>query len=95
MASVNIGVTEPFTDCAAFLHDSKRLKEFAYSNGYLFFRGLLPSKEILELRNEILQVFARHGLLETGSSVDKGICNKGLYIDFENDRNPSVENKKI
>ena len=56
---------------------------------------MLPSKEILELRNESLQVFARHGLLETGSSVDKGICNKGLYIDFENDRNPLVENKKI
>ena len=41
---------------------------------------MLPSRKILELRNEILQVFLRHGLLETGSSVDKGIYNEILGL---------------
>ena len=70
----------PFTDCTNLISDRTRLLEHSRRNGYLFFRGLLPVKPVLELRQPVLRVAHQHKLLEPDTHPDAGIRRKGVFI---------------
>ena len=70
----------PFVDCTDFISDRSRLLEHSHQNGYLFFRGLLPTEPVFELRRQVLHVAAQHELLEPGTHLDAAIRRKGVFI---------------
>ena len=51
-------------DSTALLSDPQALRARADEDGYLFFRGLLPTEPVLELRRRILDVLAARGWLK-------------------------------
>ena len=82
---LNIG---PFVDCSDFLGNRDQLLSHVAENGYLFFRGLLPSDAVLQLRREVLQVAARHELLGDVTDTEDAICREGVFVS-ENDATPA------
>ncbi|WP_395094610.1 phytanoyl-CoA dioxygenase family protein [Armatimonas sp.] len=53
----------PFTDSTPLLSEGEALRARAATDGYLFFRGLLPAEAILPVRADLLEVVAKHGWL--------------------------------
>ncbi|MGN6609831.1 MAG: phytanoyl-CoA dioxygenase family protein [Jatrophihabitans sp.] len=53
--------TTVFRDSTDLLSDGEGLVARAETDGYLFFRGLLPRADVLELRAEILEVLSPYG----------------------------------
>ena len=70
----------PLVDCTEFLADAARLRTAARERGYLFFRGLLPVAEVLQVRRAVLQVVADHGALAEAAALDAGIARPGIYL---------------
>jgi hypothetical protein len=62
-------------DSTSLLDDPDRLRERAADDGYLFFRGLIPREPVLEVRHDLLQVFAESGWLDPSAPIDEGIVN--------------------
>lgn len=54
----------PFQDSTPLINDPDALQERARSDGYLFFRGLLPAGEPEALRDRLSAVCAAHGFYE-------------------------------
>ena len=50
-----------FTDSTPLLTDRAELRDRAARDGYLFFRGLLPVDDVMQLRADLLDVLRRHG----------------------------------
>ena len=57
-----------FTDSMLLIDDGDALRERAATDGYLFFRGLLPPDALLPVRADLLGVVAKHGWL-TGEAT--------------------------
>jgi hypothetical protein len=57
-----------FVDSTPILDDPAALRARADELGYLFFRGLLPADEVLDLRRRMLQVLAERGWLADASA---------------------------
>ena len=64
-----------FEDRTPLLDKPEELRRVAQENGFLFFRGLLPTGPILELRRQILEVVERHGWLKQGADLMEGIAD--------------------
>lgn len=64
-----------YPDATPLLADAPALRAQAARDGFLFFRGLLPRPEILELRRELLAVVERYGWLDTSAPLMDGIGN--------------------
>ena len=52
-----------FLDSTPILNNGDALRERAATDGYLFFRGLLPPEAILPVRTDLLAVVKKHGWL--------------------------------
>jgi len=75
------------TDC---LGDPERLRARAQQDGYLFFRGLLPAADVLQMRAELLEVVTRHGLRDArrdalDGTVDAASLNRVSAEDLRDD----------
>lgn len=57
-----------FVDSTDLLESPEELRARGYEDGYLFFKGLLPAAEVLDLRADILGVLAKYGWLKDGLS---------------------------
>lgn len=55
-----------FLDSTSLLGNPEALRRRAQEEGYLFFRGLLPQSDLLDLRGELLEVVERHGWRKPG-----------------------------
>ena len=55
-----------FVDSTSLLGNPQALRRRAQEEGYLFFRGLLPQSDLLDLRGELLEVVERHGWRKLG-----------------------------
>lgn len=58
---------ETYRDSTRLLGDGDSLRRRLSSDGYLFFRGLLPRDAALEVRDELLRVLEVSGWLEDGT----------------------------
>jgi len=54
---------KPFKESNKLLNDSSKLRKQLRDDGYLFFRGILPKNEILQLRSQILEICQKAGWL--------------------------------
>ena len=59
------------------LDDAEQLKARLDQDGYLFFRQLIESEPLLELRREMLDVMNRNGWLVAGSELMEGRSQRG------------------
>jgi hypothetical protein len=67
--------TAPFLDSRPVLDDPQELRARLDEHGYLFFSGLLPVQDVLEVRRQILEVLGRYGWLAAGSELMDGIAD--------------------
>ena len=73
MAKTQMKCVEPLFDATDLLDDPKALQARALKEGYLFFKNLLPIDEILNLREQILQIAHTHGWLHPTADVAEGL----------------------
>ena len=71
--------TEPFVDSTPILDDPEALLARVDEKGYLFFRGLLPVQDVLDVRRQILQVLDSQGWVSAGTELMDGIADVQAY----------------
>ena len=82
MAQQTMTNLEPFVDSTPLLDAPEALRERAAEQGYLFFRSLLDSESVLDLRRQILEVCQQHGWLDDDAPLMDGIARDGeLFIE--------------
>ena len=59
----------------ALLDDPQAMRRQMATDGYLFFRGLLPADEIAALRRRILQICDNYGWIAPGTELMDGIAD--------------------
>ncbi|MFC5407035.1 phytanoyl-CoA dioxygenase family protein [Cohnella soli] len=77
-ANVSDNPSEPtkgFTDATPLLHDPAGLRKQAEQDSYLWFKGLLPREQVLELRHSILQLLRDRQMLDPSYPLEQGIAN--------------------
>ncbi len=62
------------------LNEPKKLREFAKTEGYLFFKNLLPAEAVMALRNDVLEICKRHNFLKDKSILIDGVAAPGFVI---------------
>ncbi|MGH7143471.1 MAG: phytanoyl-CoA dioxygenase family protein [Planctomycetota bacterium] len=71
---------QPLVDSTNLLREPGALREQAREDGYLYFRGLLPRQELLDLRRKILELAHEAGWLQEGRPVMEGIAKPGTFV---------------
>ena len=64
-----------YEDVTSLLEDPSALRGRGRRDGLLFFRGLLPRKDVLEVRRDMLGVCRAQGWLKPGAAGSQGRCN--------------------
>lgn len=82
--------TRPFVDSTALLDDPQALRERAQSQGYLFFKQLLPAADLEQVRDDLLNVVNAHGWLDRSqpkqaARVNVPFINETQDIDMRTD----------
>jgi len=67
---------ETYVDSTELLSDPAGLRARAEAEGYLFFKGLLPTEPLLEVRRQILEILDRHGFLDQQAELMEGKVNE-------------------
>ena len=75
MAMTTMRDVQPYVDSMPLLTDPQALRQRARQDGCLFFRGLLPQDDVLDVRRQVLDVCARHDWLAEGSDLIEGIVH--------------------
>lgn len=68
-------ITSQLFDATPLLGDAEALRARAAADGYLFLRGFLERDDVLQLRQEILQIVANDGLLNPQYPLMAGITD--------------------
>ena len=73
---------ENFVDSTPLLDAADALRARATEQGYLFFRSLLDTESVLDLRRQILEVCQKHGWLDDDAPLMDGVSRDGqLFIE--------------
>ena len=76
-----MGKTLSFTVSNDLLDNPERLQERAKKDGYLFFRGLIDEKSIVNLRRDFLEICHQHGWAKGGEVLMEGIRTGGPFME--------------
>jgi hypothetical protein len=68
-------VVTGFADSTPLLGDAAALRARAETDGFLFFRGFLPTEPLWELRRQILQIVQRYGWLRRDAELMDGVAD--------------------
>ena len=80
MAQQTIINVEPFVDSTPLLDAPDALRERAAEQGYLFFRSLLDSESVLDLRRQILEVCQQARLARRRRALDGwSLARRGAF----------------
>jgi hypothetical protein len=74
MAMTPMKNVAPFKDATALLETPQKLQTFAEKEGYLFFKNLLPEKDVIALRNQILTLAQSYNWLAPNTPYQLGIA---------------------
>jgi hypothetical protein len=85
MAMAQMQSVTPYEDATPLLNNPAALQQRAAEQGYLFFKGLLPSQPILHLRRLILDRCQARDWLAADSETMDGIPREGFSIVEGND----------
>ncbi|MBJ7327349.1 MAG: hypothetical protein JHC52_08385, partial [Chthoniobacterales bacterium] len=62
-------------DSSPLLDDPQALRERAESDGYLFFKQLLPKEDVYAVRRDLLAVVENHGWRKPGQNAEGGVID--------------------
>lgn len=62
-------------DSSPLLDDPQALRERAESDGYLFFKQLLPREDVHAVRRDLLAVVEKHGWRKPGQDAEGGVID--------------------
>ena len=68
-------MTTAWQDCSGLLGDKTDLRQRVNQDGFGMFRGLVPKKDVLDLRRLILEMFNDRGWILDGTHVMDGIVD--------------------
>jgi len=68
---------DPLVDSTSLLNNPDALRRRAADDGYLFFRGLLPVNEVMQVRRDMLRTLDRIGWRTAGQNDLGGTLNTG------------------
>lgn len=74
MAMVTMKNVAPFQDATPMLEKPEQLRLFAQEEGYLFFKNLLPEKDIIDLRKPIIDIVQKYDWLAPNTPPQLGIA---------------------
>jgi len=69
-------VVTGFTDSTPLLESPGELRQRADEDGFLFFKGFLPTDLVLELRRQVLEILDGHGWLKKGVDLMEGVGDR-------------------
>jgi hypothetical protein len=72
-----------FDDATPLLSDPEALRAQADRDGYLFFKGLLPTEVVLDLRKQLLEVLDGFDWLRKDLDLMSGVANPATVRDME------------
>lgn len=72
-----------FEDATPLLDRPDALRGQADRDGYLFFRGLIPAEDILEVRRQLLGIMVRHKMVRADRDVMAGWVDHANVQDME------------
>ena len=72
---------EPFTVSNELIDQPEQLQKQAQQDGYLYFKGLIDSDSILNLRRNFLEICHRHSWAQGGDNLMDGIRIGGPYME--------------
>jgi hypothetical protein len=75
-----------FLDSTELLFDGCGLRTRLDRDGYVFIRGLLPTRTMLSVRERLLAIAAAGGWLDSGNPVEAGIANPAAACRDPEDR---------
>ena len=73
----------PFIESNSLLDDPASLRKRLRDDGYLFFRGILPQKDVLDLRRQILEICEQTGWLRPGSNPVDGLAGRSPVMEAD------------
>ncbi|MBD2868964.1 phytanoyl-CoA dioxygenase family protein [Paenibacillus arenilitoris] len=65
----------PFKNSAELLTQPEQLRQRAEEDGYLFIKGMLPADAVNSVRQDVLAVLDRHGLLDPAHAAETAMGN--------------------
>ena len=74
---------KPFKESNKLLNDSSKLRKQLRDDGYLFFRGIIPKNEILQLRLQILEICQEAGWLRPDAKLMDGLTDHAPLLEGE------------
>ncbi|MEE2656926.1 MAG: phytanoyl-CoA dioxygenase family protein [Candidatus Latescibacterota bacterium] len=80
MAMVEMTRVDPLVDSTELLSDPERLRLQAREEGLLFFRSLLDTGKVLDVRQQILELCAAHGWTRPGTDPAVGLSRPGKLV---------------
>lgn len=74
MAMTSMKNVASFQDATPLLEHPEKLRAFAETEGYLFFKNLLPEHDVLNLRNHMLKIAQKYGWLAPHTPLPLGLA---------------------
>lgn len=71
----------PFTVSNPLIDNAEKLREQARRDGYLYFRGLIDTESIHNLRRDFLEICHRHGWVEGGENLMDATCTSAPFME--------------
>lgn len=87
MGMTSMAATKPHQDATQLLDEPAALRAQAEEQGYFYFKGLLPTADVLSVRRQILETCRRHGFLNDQAPLEDGVVRDGFFI-RESDSDP-------
>ena len=73
----------PFAESNGLLDSPADLRKRLRTDGYLFFRDILPVEEVLDVRRQILEICDQAGWLRPGAPVIDGLSDRPPILESE------------
>lgn len=73
----------PFAESNGLLNEPADLRKRLRTDGYLFFRDILPKQEVLDVRRQILEICERAGWLRPGAELMDGLSDRSPIMEAD------------
>ena len=66
---------KPFTESNNLLKNPSKLRKRLRDDGYLFLKGIIPQKDVLDVRQKVLEILNENDWLKKGTKLMKGLTD--------------------
>ena len=69
-------ITSGFINSTPLLNDPEALRERAEQDSFLFFKGLLPREDVMNVRKQFLEILSEYNWLDSSKNLMDGYLNR-------------------